>query len=81
MPVTLLESALKDRITKQPYFLKLSNKNKEVFNSKKEKALKDFNSFIENNKSKYKKMYDQNIAGAPEKFKRGFKTFFRKKIS
>jgi hypothetical protein len=78
-PVTLLESALKDRITKQPYFLKLSNKNKEVFNSKKEKALKDFNSFIENNKSKYKKMYDQNIAGAPEKFKQDLKSFLEKK--
>jgi hypothetical protein len=42
---------------------------KEVFNSKEAKALTDFNSSIENNKSKYKKMYDQNIAGAPEKFK------------
>jgi hypothetical protein len=78
-PVTLVESALKDRITKQPDFLKLSNKNKEVFNSKKEKALKDFNSFIENNKSKYKKMYDQNIAGAPEKFKQDLKSFLEKK--
>jgi hypothetical protein len=78
-PVTLVESALKDRVTKQPDFLKLSNKNKEVFNSKKEKALKDFNSFIENNKSKYKKMYDQNIAGAPEKFKQDLKSFLEKK--
>jgi hypothetical protein len=78
-PVTLVESALKDRVTKQPDFLNLSNKNKEVFNSKKEKALKDFNSFIENNKSKYKKMYDQNIAGAPEKFKQDLKSFLEKK--
>jgi hypothetical protein len=78
-PVVLVESALKERVTKQPDFLKLSNKNKEVFNSKKEKALKDFNSFIENNKSKYKKMYDQNIAGAPEKFKQDLKSFLEKK--
>jgi hypothetical protein len=78
-PVALVESALRERVTKQPDFLKLSNKNKEVFNSKKEKALKDFNSFIENNKSKYKKMYDQNIAGAPEKFKQDLKSFLEKK--
>ena len=78
-PVTLLEVALKDRIRKQPDFLKLSNKNQEVFNSKKEKALNDFNSFIEKNKSKYKKMYDQNIAGAPEKFKQDLKSFLEKK--
>jgi hypothetical protein len=78
-PVVLVESALRERVTKQPDFLKLSNKNKEVFNSKKEKALKDFNSFIENNKSKYKKMYDQNIAGAPEKFKQDLKSFLEKK--
>jgi hypothetical protein len=78
-PVVLVESALKERVTKQPDFLKLSNKNKEVFNSKKEKALKDFNSFIENNKSKYKKMYNQNIAGAPEKFKQDLKSFLEKK--
>jgi hypothetical protein len=78
-PVALVESALRERVTKQPDFLKLSNKNKEVFNSKKEKALKDFNSFIENNKSKYKKMYNQNIAGAPEKFKQDLKSFLEKK--
>jgi hypothetical protein len=78
-PVTLLEVALKDRIRKQPDFFKLSDKNQEVFNSKKEKALKDFNSFIEKNKSKYKKMYDQNIAGAPEKFKQDLKSFLEKK--
>jgi len=78
-PVTLLEVALKDRIRKQPNFLKLSDKNQKAFNSKKEKALTDFNSFIEKNKSKYKKMYDQNIAGAPEKFKQDLKSFLEKK--
>jgi hypothetical protein len=78
-PVTLLEVALKDRIRKQPDFSKLSDKNQKAFNFKKEKALKDFNSFIEKNKSKYKKMYDQNIAGAPEKFKQDLKSFLEKK--
>jgi hypothetical protein len=78
-PIVLVEQSLKDRIRKQPNFVKLSDKNQKVFNSKKEQALKDFNSFIENNKSKYKKMYDQNIAGAPEKFKQDLKSFLEKK--
>lgn len=78
-PIVLVEQSLKDRIRKQPNFVKLSNKNQKVFNSKKEQALKDFNSFIKKNKSKYKKMYDQNIAGAPEKFKQDLKSFLEKK--
>ena len=78
-PIVLVEQSLKDRIRKQPNFVKLNNKNQKVFNSKKEQALKDFNSFIKKNKSKYKKMYDQNIAGAPEKFKQDLKSFLEKK--
>lgn len=78
-PIVLVEQSLKDRIRKQRNFLKLSNRNQKVFNSKKEQALRDFKSFIKKNKSKYKKMYDQNIAGAPEKFKQDLKSFLENK--
>jgi len=78
-PIVLVEQSLKDRIRKQRDFVKLSNRNQKVFNSKKEQSLRDFNSFIKKNKSKYKKMYDQNIAGAPEKFKQDLKSFLENK--